>query len=222
MIEFAIYALVAALILSRLYNSLGKSQNPSLRKMHAVIEDVKVNKEKEESLSDNIDDYTNSYNRSNIKDVLYQVLKKDKNLSIAYFIKGSSKVFELIIKHFSDGNIEQIKDLMVKNLYNDLTKKLKVLQESGDNKKSIIVSIISQKIIEIKLVKNLAYIAVHFLSEQINFTQDKQGNVTLGSKSKINKVEDIWQFQKNIGSADQKWLLVSINYPNPQATVCKH
>ncbi|KLT22279.1 Tim44-like domain protein [Wolbachia endosymbiont of Armadillidium vulgare str. wVulC] len=28
----------------------------------------------------------------------------------------------------------------------------------------------------------------------------------------INKVEDVWQFKKNINSSDPAWVLVSINY----------
>nr|WP_238580419.1 TIM44-like domain-containing protein [Wolbachia endosymbiont of Armadillidium vulgare] len=77
---------------------------------------------------------------------------------------------------------------------------------------SIIVSIASQKILEIKLVKNVIFIAVYFLSEQINFVKNNEGDVISGSMFTINKVEDVWQFKKNINSSDPAWVLVSINY----------
>ncbi len=77
---------------------------------------------------------------------------------------------------------------------------------------SIIVSIVSQKILEIKLVKNVVFIAVYFLSEQIHFVKNGEGDIISGSMSTINKVEDVWQFKKNINSSDPTWLLVSINY----------
>lgn len=86
------------------------------------------------------------------------------------------------------------------------------IKHRKETHESIIVSIVSQKILEIKLVKNVIFIAVYFLSEQINFVKNNEGNITSGSMSTINKVEDVWQFKKNINSSDLTWLLVSINY----------
>lgn len=94
-------------------------------------------------------------------------------------------------------------------MYNSFIDKIKHRKEIHE---SIIVSIVSQKILEIKLVKNIVFIAVCFLSEQINFVKNNEGDVISGSMSTVNKVEDVWQFKKNINSSDPTWLLVSINY----------
>ncbi len=98
---------------------------------------------------------------------------------------------------------------MDKDLYNNFAKKIKHRKEMHE---SIIVSIVSQKILEIKLIKNVVFIAVYFLSEQINFVKNNKGDIISGSTSTINKVEDVWQFKKNVNSSVSSWLLVSINY----------
>ncbi|AWW50838.1 Tim44/TimA family putative adaptor protein [Wolbachia endosymbiont of Folsomia candida] len=207
MIELVIYALLAAFIFSRLYNSLGRSTNLSLKKLTSVL-DVSRGREADNVL-ENIEDYIESHDENSIKDTYEQILKKNKDFSISHFIKGSSIAFELIIKYFNEGNLTQLKSLLDKDLYNDFAEKIKHRKELHE---SIIVSIITQKITEIKLVKNVVFISVYFLSEQINFVKDSSENIISGSTSTINKVEDVWQFKKNINSSDPSWLLVSINY----------
>lgn len=209
MIELVVYALLAALIFSRLYNSLGKSTNVNLKKLSSVLE---IAHGKEESSLENIEDYIDNTEKDSIKTTYKQILNKNKDFSLSHFMKGSSIAFELIIKYFNQGNLAQLKPLVDKDLYNSFVEKIEHHKEVGEGHESIIISIVSQKVIEMKLVKNMAFISVYFLSEQINFVKDSSGNIVSGSTSKINKVEDIWQFKKNINSLSPNWLLVSINY----------
>lgn len=205
MIELVIYALLAAFIFSRLYNSLGRSANLNLKKLTNVLD---VSRSREDVV-ENIEGYIDSNDENSIKVTYKQILKKNKDFSISHFIEGSSIAFELIIKYFNQGNLSQLKPLLEKDLYDNFAEKIKHRKEVHE---SIIVSIVSQKILEIKLIKNVVFIAVYFLSEQINFVKNNEGNITSGSMSTINKVEDVWQFKKNINSSDPTWLLVSINY----------
>ncbi|MBR9983533.1 MAG: Tim44/TimA family putative adaptor protein [Wolbachia endosymbiont of Homalodisca vitripennis] len=205
MIELVIYALLAAFIFSRLYNSLGRSASLNLKKLTGVL-DVSQSKE---DVVENIEDYIYSNDKSSIEATYEQILQKNREFSISNFIEGSNIAFELIIKYFNQGNLPQLKSLLDKDLYNSFIDKIKHRKEIHE---SIIVSIVSQKILEIKLVKNIVFIAVCFLSEQINFVKNNEGDVISGSMSTVNKVEDVWQFKKNINSSDPTWLLVSINY----------
>jgi len=211
MVELVIYALLAAFIFSRLYSSLGKSTNLNLRTLTNTLNIRKV----KENVLDNTEDFIDD-NDENI-DVYEQILKKNKNFSISHFMKGSSIAFELIIKYFNQGNLMKLKPLVDKDLYNSFEEKIKRREELGESHESVIVSIISQRIVEMKLVKNMVFIAVGFLSEQINFTKDSKGDIISGSTSTINKVEDVWQFKKNTNSSDLDWLLVSINYEKTDA-----
>jgi len=205
MIELVIYALLAAFIFSRLHNSLGRSTNLNLKKLTNVLD---VSRSKEDVV-ENIESYIDSNDENSIKVTYEQILKKNKDFSISHFIEGSSIAFELIIKYFNQGNLSQLKPLLDKDLYDNFAEKIKHRKEVHE---SIIVSIVSQKILEIKLVKNTVFIAVYFLSEQINFVKNNEGDIISGSTSTINKVEDVWQFKKNVNSSDPSWLLVSINY----------
>lgn len=205
MMELVIYALLAAFIFSRLYNSLGRSASLNLKKLTGVL-DISQSKE---DVVENIEDHIDSNDKSSIEATYKQILQKNREFSISNFIEGSSIAFELIIRYFNQGNLPQLKSLLDKDLYNSFVDKIKRRKEIHE---SIIVSIVSQKILEIKLVKSVVFIAVYFLSEQINFVKNNEGDVISGSMSTINKVEDVWQFKKNVNSSDPTWLLVSINY----------
>lgn len=205
MIELVIYALLAAFVFSRLYNSLGKSTNLNLKKLTSAL-DISQSRE---DVVENIEDYIDSNDKNSIKATYEQILQKNKDFSVSHFMEGSSIAFELIIKYFNQGNLSQLKPLLDKDLYNNFAEKIRHRKEIQE---SIIVSIVSQKILEIKLVKNVVFIAVYFLSEQINFVKNDKEDIISGSTSAINQVEDVWQFKKNITSSNPSWLLTSINY----------
>ncbi|MGL9732571.1 MAG: Tim44/TimA family putative adaptor protein [Wolbachia sp.] len=205
MIELVIYALLAAFVFSRLYNSLGKSTNLNLKRLTNAL-DISQSKE---NVVENIENYIDSNNKNLIKATYEQILQKSKDFSVSHFMEGSCIAFELIIKYFNQGNLSQLKPLLDKDLYNNFAEKIKYRKKIQE---SVIVSIVSQKILEIKLVKNIVFIVVYFLSEQINFVKNEKGNIISGSTSTINKVEDVWQFKKNITSSNPSWLLISINY----------
>ncbi|WP_339048684.1 Tim44/TimA family putative adaptor protein [Candidatus Mesenet endosymbiont of Phosphuga atrata] len=212
MIELAVYALIAVFIFSRLYHSLGKAPILGFKNQHSNVIDNHAKIEDEESKDENITDYIDQNNGDLIKAGITAIKSKDKNFSVKSFMRGASTAFDLIIKAFNIGNLEQLKSLLDSNLYSLFEQEIKKHKELSEIHESTIVSIKSQKIIEVKLVKNTAFIAVNFLSEQINYAKNQSGELISGSISKINKVEDTWQFKKNITSSKPKWLLTSINY----------
>lgn len=212
MIELAVYALIAVFIFSRLYHSLGKAPILGFKNQHSNITNKHVIIEDEESKNENITDYIDKDNDDLIKAEIDSIKSKDKNFSVKNFMKGASAAFDFIIKSFNTSNLEQLKSLLDSNLYFLFEQEIKKQQELGEIHESTVVSMKSQKIVEVKLVKNIAFIAVNFLSEQINYTKNQSGEIISGSISKINKVEDTWQFKRNITSSRPKWLLTSINY----------
>lgn len=72
MIELVIYALLAAFIFSRLYNSLGRSTNLNLKKLTNVLD---VSRSKEDVV-ENIESYIDSNDENSIKVTYEQILKK--------------------------------------------------------------------------------------------------------------------------------------------------
>ncbi|KJV69200.1 Tim44/TimA family putative adaptor protein [Candidatus Neoehrlichia procyonis] len=210
MVELAIYAFLAAFIFFRLYSSAGKISTSSFHKTH-------LNPQKEQYNIEIIreDIALESIMEGNIKDaqpIIETIKKKNKEFTLQNFMDGAAAAFELIIKAYNQENSDVLSTLLDSNLYNIFTQEIQNRKNLGNVHEDVIISVISQKIVDINLIHNTAYIAVKFITEQINLIKDINGNIISGSTSKINKVEDIWQFKKDITSLSTKWYLTSVNF----------
>ncbi|CAH58476.1 Tim44/TimA family putative adaptor protein [Ehrlichia ruminantium] len=210
MVELAIYAFVAAFIFFRLYNSLGRTSglqpNNHSQPVSILIQE------------DNNHDYTDIDIESvmescddNDKSIMSTIKRKDREFSLKYFMDGSMKAFDIIIKAFNEGNTQILCSLLDKDLYNSFLTEIEYRKNLGQVYEDVIVSIIHHKITKLKLSGNIAHITVKFISEQINFVKDQEGNILQGSTSKINKIEDVWTFKKDMSLlTSKKWYLSSI------------
>ncbi|WDM85246.1 Tim44/TimA family putative adaptor protein [Ehrlichia sp. JZT12] len=211
MVELAIYAFLAAFIFFRLYNSLGKTSE--LQPSHHSQPISIVMEDNIQGYDDNdtdIESIIENCSENEISIINY-IKKKDKEFSLKHFMDGSMKAFEIIIKAFNEGNAHILSMLLDNNLYNSFLEEIENRRTLGQHYEDVIVSITYQKITKLKLLENTAYITVKFITEQINFVKDNNGNIIHGNTSKINKIEDTWTFKKDITLlSNKKWYLTSI------------
>ncbi|QGR02811.1 Tim44 domain-containing protein [Ehrlichia ruminantium] len=210
MVELAIYAFVAAFIFFRLYNSLGRTSglqpNNHVQPVSILIQE------------DHSHDYTDIDIESimescsdNDKSIINTIKRKDREFSLKYFMDGSMKAFDIIIKALNEENTQVLSSLLDKNVYNSFLEEIEYRKQVGHIHEDVIVSVVYHKIIKLDISGNIVYITLKFISEQINFVKDQEGNILQGSTSKINKIEDIWTFRKDISLlTSKKWYLSSI------------
>ena len=146
----------------------------------------------------------------NDKSSINTIKRKDRD-SLKHFMDGSMKAFDIIIKAFNEGNTQILLSLLDKDLYNSFLEEIEHRKKLGQVYEDVIVSIVYHKIIKLNLSGNIAYITVKFITEQINLVKDQEGNILQGNTSKINKIEDIWTFKKDMSLiTSKKWYLTSI------------
>jgi predicted lipid-binding transport protein (Tim44 family) len=61
-------------------------------------------------------------------------------------------------------------------------------------------------------LEDTASIVVKFVSKQINYVVDKDGNIITGRKDEISEVTDIWTFKRDVTSANPNWLISATNF----------
>ena len=59
-----------------------------------------------------------------------------------------------------------------------------------------------------------AFVTVKFVSEQINLTGDKDGNVVEGDPGHVAEITDIWTFARNTRARDPNWALIETRSPH--------
>ena len=112
------------------------------------------------------------------------------------------------------------KFVKVTNLSKDLKKSLKIekLQEPIygilyiDIECGVSLRILGDEKTEIKdvrMLKNSVKIIVEFVTQQINILRGADGKVIAGDENFIQKITDVWTFERTLNAKDNKWVLVS-------------
>ncbi|MCE3254739.1 MAG: calcium-binding protein [Rickettsiaceae bacterium] len=139
----------------------------------------------------------------------FELALQKSNLSPIQFLEGAKSAFEIIISSFSIGDLSALKPLLSEKIF----LQFKTAVEDRKSKKEVlhtkIISIDEAKIVGAMIEDNFASITVAFRSKQINYIENEQGQVTFGSKTEINSIDDIWMFKRDCSSDNPNWLVVS-------------
>ena len=214
-VDIIIFALIAIYIIIKLYNIIGSEdfeseQGKSSGQMTKVVD---LAKDQDYVVVNNAKD--SMENEDLLKDLtpaiaasVAKIKAKDNNFLLTKFLENSEKAFELIISAFSSNDSKSLKQFTSDEAQKSFIKSLDD-QKSQNNTLNIdIVSFLEKKIKSISLKGNVCQISVNFVTEQIFYILDKDNQVIKGDKSKIERIEDNWVFEKNLKSTNPIWFLV--------------
>ncbi|MFI3241247.1 MAG: Tim44/TimA family putative adaptor protein [Alphaproteobacteria bacterium] len=131
------------------------------------------------------------------------------NFNKESFVVAAKRVFEIVLDSYANDKPESLKPLVTKALFEKFEK---AIDEKHSKKESSFAELISFKnanIVDLKMLKASAKIAVEFETEQMNITKDADGNVINGDEKFIQTIKDVWTFEKSLSSKSPVWLLCS-------------
>ncbi len=178
-----------------MYRVLGKKTNETLA---SPIEN-------EKNISTDIEESTEK------KHIEIEDIKKiDESFNEIEFLKGAKDAFKVIVSAFQERNIEKVKFLLSKEVYENFADEASFL--SGD--KSLKNSIVSIKasIIDINILNTELFIKVQFLSSQKNLDVKKIDNKDEKAVDTKNKeIKDIWIFNRDLKDDNPNWKLTEVS-----------
>ena len=215
MADIIFLVIVVAFILTRLYNVFGSHAEE--KKVRVIVKSV--NKETEEQIMREISDALNEKQDATPKTVspadLANMSEQDKLLAKipAFdkqgFINGANKVFELVLTAFNSGNMESVKELISKKILTAFNEVIAQRKEQNMTSEVDFICFDKSEIKDVKILKNSAKIAVEFITEQVNLLRNAEGKVIEGDENFIQKITDVWTFERSLNAQSNKWLLVS-------------
>ncbi len=134
---------------------------------------------------------------------------RDKSFDPDAFLSGASKAYEMINLAFAGGDKKSLQTLLSRDVMKDFSSDIDRRLASGEKMSWQLVKVEKAKLQDASLVGNLARVSVHFISSVISSTADKDGNTIEGHLTAIEKVEDIWSFERGVNSSDPNWKLVA-------------
>lgn len=186
--DIIIFAGVAAFLVFRLRNVLGKRTGYEKNRQQESALEVEKNKE-------NIQTPNTPQLNENIKE-LKKAYEHLKGFDHKKFIEGAKLAFETIINSFNKGDKKRLKNLLTQDVY-------KIFEEEINQKNidpdSQFFSLSIQNIENVVVENGIIKISIKFISEQFKNNDE----------TTIVKKEDIWTFEKPTNSKSPNWLLSS-------------
>ena len=184
-LDILIFAGVAAFLIYRLRNVLGKRTGFEKKSIEEEVFSSKKDTNKKE-------DYQLKDNEARLSDVYDVIPDFDHKI----FLDNAKYAFETIINAFNKSDKKTLKNLLTKDVYVSFDK---AINESQNNPNFQFYSLAVDSVEDVLVVSKTVSITIKITSEQFKD----------GDESTVIKKQDTWTFQKDIDSKSPIWLLSS-------------
>jgi len=139
---------------------------------------------------------------------LSRIATADRSFDPQRFLDGAEGAFRMIVQAFASGDRATLKALLSDDTYAGFEHAITAREQAGEQQRTEIRSVNELAIEGADLRGSVADITVRFVTDQINITTGRNGEVVSGSDA-ITELTDLWTFQRDLNSADPTWRLVA-------------
>lgn len=132
----------------------------------------------------------------------------DPSFDPTAFLRGAEQAFRIIVTAFAAGDRTNLRALLADDTYNAFEQVITAREADGQTQISEIRSIQSTAINAAELAGSVATITVLIVSDQVNLTNDKNGNPIAGAEA-VTEISDLWSFERDLAQPDPTWRLVA-------------
>ncbi len=126
------------------------------------------------------------------------------------FLDGAEAAFRMIVQAFASGDRATLQALLSPDVYAGFAKALDAREAAGERQRTELRAVHEVAIEAADLRGTVADVTVRFVTDQINMTTGRDGDVVSGSDA-VTELTDLWTFQRDLKSADPTWKLVGTN-----------
>jgi predicted lipid-binding transport protein (Tim44 family) len=144
---------------------------------------------------------------------LAAIRQADSAFNPQEFVSGGRMAFEMILMAYAKGELKSLRPLLANEVFEEFAGAIREREQAGEQLETTLVGIKQAEIAEAELQGKTAFVTVKFVSEQINVTRDKAGQVIDGGDKRVETITDLWTFARNTRSRDPNWTLVATDTP---------
>ena len=197
-LDILIFGVIAIFLIFRLKNILGTKTD---------FEDNGLKEKKQTKQFSNVVSLKTNKNNS-VNEEIDKIIKVDSNFDIVNFLDGSKTFFEMVLKSFVSGNLDDVKDFIKPSVLKSFKG---AIDDRNKENETLIIDLISvekNKIVSSVITKSSIKINVVFETLQITALMDKNEKIIDGDTDKEILVKDEWIFEKKIKDQNPNWTLV--------------
>ena len=125
------------------------------------------------------------------------------------FLRGASNAYETIVTNFENGNKDVLKPLLSNEVLNSFTSVIDERNSKNETVEFNFIGIEKSEIVHKDLKKNPMEVTVRFISEMITCIKNSKDEVISGSLNQVQKITDVWTFEKIKDKKTSNWLLTA-------------
>jgi len=194
-IDILILAIIAGIVLLRLRSVLGR------RTGHEKTDKTSYNYETPQQSSEE--------KVVTIEPKVSSGLREDGWFDNDDFLRGASNAYETIVTNFENGNKDALKPLLSSEVLNSFTSVIDERNSKNETVEFNFIGIEKSEIVHKDLKKNPMEVTVRFISEMITCIKNSKDEVISGSLNQVQKITDVWTFEKIKDKKTSNWLLTA-------------
>ena len=125
------------------------------------------------------------------------------------FLRGAANAYETIVTNFENGNKDALKPLLSNEVLNSFTSVIDERNSKNETVEFNFIGIEKSEIVHKDLKKNPMEVTVRFISEMITCIKNSKDEVISGSLNQVQKITDVWTFEKIKDKKTSNWLLTA-------------
>jgi predicted lipid-binding transport protein (Tim44 family) len=193
-------------IFSKLKNVLGTGAEDTKIIMLNKEQFEKIYKEVKKTVDEDLCESSDIENLS----PLDRDLAKIPNFNKKGFIAGAQKAFEMILSAFSKGDAKTLAKLVNQELLKKFEAVIKERQEQGIVSETDLIGFVETEVESVRFTPDEhVNLVVKFVSEQVNLLKNAEGEVIEGDENYVQKISDVWTFEKSLNPKVNNWQLCS-------------
>ena len=123
------------------------------------------------------------------------------------FLRGAANAYETIVTNFENGNKDALKPLLSDDVLNSFSSVIDERNSKNETVEFNFIGIEKSEIVHKDLKKNPMEVTVRFISEMITCIKNSKDEVISGSLNQVQKITDVWTFEKIKDKKSSNWLL---------------
>jgi predicted lipid-binding transport protein (Tim44 family) len=141
------------------------------------------------------------------------IRQMDRSFDPQAFTQGARAAFTMIVEAFAKGDKDGLRPLLAPDVFQRFSLAIDDRSRRGETLSTELVAIDSAEIDGAVLTGSRARVTVRFESDQVNVTRNTQGEVVDGDATAVDRIVDLWTFERDLKSRDPNWQLVETRTP---------
>ncbi|MDE2463798.1 MAG: Tim44 domain-containing protein [Alphaproteobacteria bacterium] len=204
-----IIAMVAGIILFRLYSVLGRRtgqerQRDPFGRVNRPGPENLVSLPERSARAETLDSPADPVARG-----LFDITLADRNFDEGHFIEGAKSAYEIIITAFAQGDRAALRPLLSDEVYAAFDGVIREREVKHLKVSFTFIGFGEVRITQAVLKNRMAEVTVNFAANFISATTDADGKVVHGDPNSVRGVADVWTFARDVRASDPNWTIVA-------------